>query len=146
MIDRKTLALAYISEGNTCALVGEDKTLCSKQRGVAPLLAWLESGENCRNMFAADKVVGRAAAFLYVLLGVDEVYALVISESAEKVFQQFSIAYAYNEKVAAIRNRAGDGFCPMEQAVESIDEPAGALEAIRATVARLKQAKNKEKR
>ena len=139
MIDRKTLALAYISEGNTCALVGEGKTLCSKQRGVAPLLAWLESGEKCRNMFAADKVVGRAAAFLYVLLGVDEVYALVISESAEKVFQRFGIAYAYNEKVAAIRNRAGDGFCPMEQAVLDIDEPLQALEAIKRRLSELQR-------
>lgn len=139
MMDRKTLALAYINEGNTCALVGEGKIFCSKQRGVAPLLAWLESGENCRNMFAADKVVGRAAAFLYVLLGVDEVCALVISESAEKVFQQFGIAYAYNEKVAAIRNRAGDGFCPMEQAVLNIDEPLQALEAIKRRLSELQR-------
>ena len=137
MIDRKTLALAYISEGNTCALVGEGKTLCSKQRGVAPLLAWLESGENCRNMFAADKVVGRAAAFLYVLLGVDEVYALVISESAEKVFQQFGIAYVYNEKVAAIRNRAGDGYCPMETVTLPLTDPAEAEIAIRNRLAEL---------
>ena len=90
-------------------------------------------------MFAADKVVGRAAAFLYVLLGVDEVYALVISESAEQVFQQFGIAYTYNEKVAAIRNRAGDGFCPMEQAVLHIEEPSKALSAIKRRLSELQE-------
>lgn len=140
-MDRKQLALSLLGEGNTCALVGEDKTLCSKQRGVAPLLTWLESGENCRNMFAADKVVGRAAAFLYVLLGVDEVYALVLSESAENVFLQFGIPYTYNEKVKAIRNRAGDGFCPMEQAVLTIEQPSKALMAIKRRLSELQEKK-----
>ena len=138
-MDKKALALALLREGNTCALVGEEKTLCSKQRGVAPLLAWLESGENCQNMFAADKVVGRAAAFLYILLKVEGVHALVLSESAEKVFQQFGVAYAYNEKVAAIRNRAGDGFCPMEQAVLCIEEPSEALSAIKRRLLELQE-------
>ena len=138
-MDRKGIAVALLKEGNTCALVGEGKTLTSAKRGVAPLLAWLENKENCEGLFAADKVVGRAAAFLYVLLGVDEVYALVISESAEQVFQQFGIAYTYNEKVAAIRNRAGDGFCPMEQAVLHIEEPSKALSAIKRRLSELQE-------
>ena len=33
MMDGKQLALSLLEEGNTCALVGEGKTLCSKMRG-----------------------------------------------------------------------------------------------------------------
>ncbi len=137
----KELALALLRKGHTCALVSEKKTLCSDKRGVAPLLLWLDKKEDCKNMFAADKVVGKAAAFLYVLLGVKEVYAFVISERAEEVFLQFGIPYAYETKVAAIRNRTGDGFCPMEQAVLNIDEPTNAWEIIRKRYTELQEKK-----
>ena len=139
MMNGKELALSLLQEGNTCALVGEGRTLCSTKRGVAPLLAWLENEENCQGMFAADKVVGRAAAFLYVLLGVSEVHALVLSESAEEVLLRFKIPYSFEEKVPAIRNRSGDGFCPMEQAVLEIDEPNDALLAIKKRLAELQE-------
>lgn len=139
MMEKKARAIALLGEGYTCALVGEKRTLYSTKRGVAPLLSWLEAGENCEETFAADKVVGRAAAFLYVLLGVKEVYALVISEGAEEVFLRFKVAYSFEERVPAIRNRAGDGFCPMEQAVLSIDEPNRAYEEICRTIQVLKE-------
>ena len=139
MMDGKELALSLLQEGNTCALVGEGKTLCSTKRGVAPLLAWLEESQNCQGMLAADKVVGRAAAFLYVLLGVKEVHALVISESAEEVFLRFGVPYSFKQKVPAIRNRAGDGFCPMEQAVLGIEEPTEALLAIKKRLSELQE-------
>ena len=138
-MDRKGIAVALLKEGNTCALVGEGKTLTSAKRGVAPLLAWLENKENCAGMFAADKVVGRAAAFLYILLMVDTVHALVLSESAEEVFLRFKMPYSFEEKVPAIRNRTGDGFCPMEQAVLEIDEPNDALLAIKKRLAELQE-------
>lgn len=116
-------ALAFLGEGDTCAIVGNGVILRSKERGVKPLLAWLSAEENCAGAMAADKVVGKAAAYLYVLLGVEQIHAKVLSEMAEEVFLRFGIAYSYAEKVAAIRNRAGTGFCPMEQAVLDVDDP-----------------------
>ena len=141
MMDKKEYALALLREGNTCALVGEGKTLCSTKRGVAPLLSWLDEKENCQGLLAADKVVGRAAAFLYLLLGVSEVHALVLSDNAEEVLLRFGLPYSFKEKVAAIRNRAGDGFCPMEQAVLGIEEPLSALTAIRNRLRQLQEEK-----
>lgn len=123
-------AVALLKQGYTCAVIKEGKTLLSTQRGVAPLLEWLDSGKDCQGGFAADKVVGKAAAYLYVLLGVGKVYAKVISRAAEEVFQRFSVAYCYEESVDAIRNRTGDGFCPMEQAVWTINDPKKAYESI----------------
>ena len=54
----------------------------STERGVKPLLDFIENGPNLRGFSAADKIVGKAAALLYVLLGVKEVYAPVMSETA----------------------------------------------------------------
>ncbi len=116
-------ALSFLDGGDTCAIVGDGVVLRSKERGIKPLLAWLTAKENCVGAVAADKVVGKAAAYLYVLLGVAEVHAKVLSETAEKVFLRFGVAYTFEEKVAAIRNRTDTGFCPMEQAVLDVDDP-----------------------
>jgi len=130
LVSLRAKALGYLEDGCTCALVSEEKTLQSKRRGVQPLLGWLQSGEAERGMIAADKVVGKAAAFLYVLIGVAEVHAKVLSASAEAVLQRFAIPYFYEERVAAIKNRTNTGFCPMENAVWEIDEPQAAYAAI----------------
>ncbi|MBQ8446346.1 MAG: DUF1893 domain-containing protein [Clostridia bacterium] len=116
-------ALSFLDGGDTCAIVGDGVVLSSQERGIKPLLAWLTAGENCAGAVAADKVVGKAAAYLYVLLGVAEVHAKVLSETAEKVFLRFGVAYTFEEKVVAIRNRTDTGFCPMEQAVLDVDDP-----------------------
>ncbi len=135
-------AVALLQEGYTCALVSKKKTLTSTQRGVTPLLAWLEGKENCEGMAAADKVVGKAAAYLYVLLGVSSVHAKVISRAAEEVFRRFALPYTYEESVEAIRNRTGDGFCPMERAVWRESDPQKAYELI---VKKRKQLQEKAK-
>ena len=123
-------ALGYLQDGYTCAICKGERALLSKERGVKPLLAWLDGKADCEKGVAADKVVGKAAAYLYVLLGVARVHALVMSEGAEEVLRRFSVEYTYAEKVPAVRNRTGDGFCPMEQAVWTIDEPTAAYAAI----------------
>lgn len=126
------------SGGYTCVLCSEDKVYTSTERGVKPLLAWIDGGTDMSGFSAADKVVGKAAAFLYVILGVKAVYAGVISEPAEKVLTENGIAVEYGTLTDAIRNRAGTGFCPMETAVKNISEPYAALEAVRRKIKELK--------
>ena len=90
---------------------------------------------------AADKVVGKAAAFLYVRLGVTHVYAPVMSEPARAVLTAHGIEAAWDTCPPAIRNRAGDGYCPMERAVWDLTDPAEAEKAVRRTLAALTAAK-----
>ena len=54
----------------SCVLCDDDRILTSKKAGIAPLLSLLDSGEDLRGMAAADKIVGKAAAFLLLLGGV----------------------------------------------------------------------------
>ena len=116
--------------GYTCVFVGNNEIITSSERGVEPLLELLESKKDFTGFSAADKVVGKGAAFLYVLLGVKEVYADVISEPAEKVLCDNNIDFCYRKKVKNIINRAGNGICPIESAVLSATSPEKALEII----------------
>ncbi len=106
----------------TCAVLGGEHTYTSTQRGIAPLMRWIAEGVDMQGYSAADKVVGKAAAYLYVLLGVAEVYALVISQPALEVLERYNIAVWYESLVPAIRNRTDTGFCPMETAVLEIED------------------------
>ncbi len=117
--------------GFTCVLTNGEKNHTSALRGVKPLLAWFESGEDFSGFSAADKVVGKAAAFLYVLLNVKEVFAFVISQPALEVLEQNKISVSYEVKVPAIRNRTNTGFCPMEAATRDVIKAEDSVAAIK---------------
>ncbi len=127
----KTKKLLH-SGGYTCVLCRNDRVVTSVARGVKPLVAWLAAGEDFAAFSAADKVVGRATAFLYVLLGVKAVYGDVISRAALAVLTAHGIAVEYGILTDHIINRCGDGICPFEAAVLAVDEPQEALRIIRA--------------
>lgn len=55
--------------------------------------------------------------------GVKEVYARVMSEPALALLQAHGINADYGQLVHHIINRAGDGWCPMEQLSRDIDDP-----------------------
>ena len=115
----------------TCVVCKEDVIFTTTHRGVAPLLNWLGSETDLRGFSAADRVVGRGAAFLYVLLGVKEVHARVMSHPAAEVLRSHGIAAGADTFVDGIRNRAGDGPCPFEAVVMDIRDAEAALIAIR---------------
>ena len=130
----------YLDENScTCVAVKGEQLLSSFERGVAPLLKWLDGRENFDGYSVADKVVGRGAAFLYVKLGVAEVYASVISELALEILLKYGIRVEYFEKVNGIKNRKGDGFCPIETAVKDVICVDAAIGIIRETVEKLRR-------
>ena len=124
-------------ENYTCVLCRGADTVTDSRRGVKPLLELLESGRTFAGYSAADKVVGKAAAFLYCLLGVTALHAGVISQPALAVLEAAGITVRYDTLVPAIRNRTGDGFCPMETAVWSLTDPTLAPQAIQEALQRL---------
>lgn len=107
------------------------------ERGVKPLVDWLNKKVDLRGFSAADKVVGKAAAFLYVLSGVTDLYAGVMSEPANDILIQNGIDCVFDKAVKAILNRSNTGFCPMETAVRDIDDPNEALIVIKNTLVQL---------
>ena len=126
-----------LAAGTTCVLCKGESVKVSDKRGVSPLVDWIRSGTDLRGYSAADKIVGKAAALLFVLAGVKEVYAPVMSEGAVKTFGRYGVGCHCDQVASMIINRVGTGPCPMEQAVEQIAEPEAALHAIQKTMARL---------
>lgn len=130
----KALALLD-AEGYTCVVCRDDAVYTATERGVKPLLNWLDGGLDLAGFCAADKVVGRATAFLYCLLGVGEVYAHVMSYPAAEVLKAHGISVEAGKLVEGIINRRGTGPCPFEAAVMEIDDAGEALAAIRRRMA-----------
>ncbi len=136
MTDNLKNALNELKKGQfTCVISDGEKIIRLEERGVFPLLKLYDSNKNFSSFCAADKVVGKAAAMIYVLLGIKEIYALVISDAAAEVFEKNGISFYFDKKAPRILNRTNTGFCPMEEAVISIDEPLEALKAVREKLA-----------
>ena len=121
----------------TCVICRGEDTDTFTERGVKPLLSLLDSGKSLKGYSAADKVVGRASAFIYTLLKVNEVYAPVMSAGAEKVLRESEISVYYDELVEKIINRQGTGICPMEDAVSLSNTAEDAVEKIRRRLSEL---------
>lgn len=134
-LERATSLLA--AGGYTVVVCGGGETCTDTRRGVAPLLAWLDEGVDLTGFAAADKVVGKAAAFLYLRLGVAAVYAGVMSAPAYDLLIAHGVDATYGQSAPAIRNRAGDGYCPMETVCLPLSDPLEAERAIRKRLAEL---------
>lgn len=76
------------AQGNyTCVWCRDDELLTSKEAGLRPLLTRIREGKDLSGFYAADKIVGRAAALLYVKLGAAGVYASVMSRGRKSFWR-----------------------------------------------------------
>lgn len=129
---------------STCVLCKDGQIHISTERGVKPLIAFVESGRDYRGFSAADKIVGKAAALLYVLLGVHMVFAEVMSEDGIYTLARHGITPLCDTSVKEIRNRVGTGICPMEEAVAEINATDEGIKAIQKKLSAMQEIHKKE--
>lgn len=108
--------------GHTLCLSKDGVLILDDKRGITPLLELIASGKDVSGYSAADKVVGKAAAALFIKCGVKQLYAAVLSKGGEKLLESHGVEYVYDTLTDAIINRAGTDACPMEKAVRDIEE------------------------
>lgn len=125
------------NEEYTCAACRGGELFTATEHGVRPPLRWLNEGTNLTGATAADRIVGKAAAFLYVLLGVQTVYAPLMSAPAQETLRANGIEAIADEVVPAIRNRTNTGYCPMESSVWEITDPHEAKAALERKISEL---------
>ncbi len=131
-------AQAILEEGGyTCVFEKDGERIVSRERGIRPLIRLLDEKRDVRGRAAADKIVGRAAAFLYVRLGISCLYAEVLSEGGLAVLQKYKIPVRYGTLAGQIINRSGTDICPMEKAVAATEDPAEAEAVLRAKLAQM---------
>ena len=94
------------AQGNyTCVWCRGDELLTSKEAGLRLLLTRIREGKDLSGFYAADKIVGRAAAFLYVKLGAAGVYASVMSRGAKELLAEYNIPAEAEELTEKNRHR-----------------------------------------
>ncbi len=108
--------------GHTLCLSKDGVLILDDKRGITPLLELIASGKDVSGYSAADKVVGKAAAALFIKCGVKQLYAAVLSKGGAKLLESHGVEYVYDTLTDAIINRAGTDACPMEKAVWDIEE------------------------
>lgn len=124
--------------GYSCVLQKGGETRTFRRRGVIDLYTLLaEDPDYMRDALLADKVIGKGAAAVVATAGVKEVYAEVISLPAVSLLRQAGVAVSWGERVAAIRNRAGDGWCPLETACREALTAEEAMPLVDAFVKRM---------
>ena len=109
--------------GHTICLCKDGKLLTSDKRGISPMMDFIEEGRDVAGYSVADKIVGKAAAFLFVLARVREVYAEVLSAEGKRVLDENGIPCSFSALTDKIINRKGDGMCPMETLVQKETDP-----------------------
>lgn len=131
-----------IKDSLTLAVTDGETTHTSTARGVRPLLDLYENHVNVSGFCACDKVVGKGASVLYVLLKVKQVYALTASTIAIRMLRENGISVICENEVDRILNRDKSGFCPIESAVKDESSPLVALEKIKTALNTLQNKEN----
>jgi len=116
--------------GYGCVFCKGDSVYSKTGAGVSPIMDLLNAQTDLSGFSAADKIVGKAAAMLFALAEIKEVYGETMSKQAENYLNERNIKYSYGKIVDAIMNRKGTDICPMETAVKDISDPQIAFETI----------------
>ena len=143
MINLET-AIQKIQQGEAdCILVTEKESIIMPiKRGISPLVElYKQHASLMNNAFLVDKIIGRAASFIAILGHVQYVHAHLMSEPALYLLTQYNIKATYDQLTPNILNRQQSNLCPMELAVQDINNPQEALEAIQKKMTELQQSK-----
>jgi len=99
--------------------------------GVKPLLDALAEDPNAfADAIAMDRIVGRAAAAIYVVGKAARVLAPVMSEAAVRLLEEHGVASVADAVVPYIINRTRTGPCPMDAATAALTDPAEIVFAV----------------
>ena len=83
----------------------------------------------------ADRIVGRAAALLFVYSGVSAVFAATISDGGIAILGNNNVFHEFEKRVPRILNLKKTDVCPFEKLVAGLSSPEEAYERLKARCA-----------
>ena len=122
--DIKSMLINKLDD-SSLVIYKDNQTKTYKEHGLEPLLIYLEEN-NFKDSYVFDKIVGRAAALLYVYGDADYVYADKISKPAIEILKKNHIKYEAKNVVEEIQNKSKTGLCPFEELTKNIINPVQA--------------------
>lgn len=107
----------FLASNDSLQVYNGDKLLfTSAKDGLLPLLDYItEFAPSSAGITVFDRIVGNAAALLLVKASCRKVYSPLGSELAARTLDYHAVEYNFTEVVPYIRNRSGQGMCPMEK-------------------------------
>jgi len=139
----KESALNLIAGGSVSCVVIKDGVIAhtADGRGVSPLINIYGSDSGLlKDAFVVDKIIGKAAAMILVLGGAKRAHGSVMSASGREYLERHGVIAEYGRCVDVISNRGGNGICPIEKSVISIDDPEEGMKVITSTIDKLRKA------
>jgi hypothetical protein len=107
-LKEKNLSLVVVKNGK---VIFETET-----RGIKSFLEAIELfGKELAGSSVADRIVGRAVAFLCVYVQVSAAFAVIISMEGVRVLEDNKIFYQFEKCVPNILNQKGNDICPFEK-------------------------------
>lgn len=129
---RHELIELLFREQCSCVVRSADTIRIFRERGVSDLYRLLsEEPDFLHGAAVADKVVGKGAAALMILGGVELLYADIISRGALEMALSHGLKVSYSLMVDHIINRRGDDWCPVEKRCRKLRDPQECLPEIR---------------
>jgi hypothetical protein len=126
--DFETAKNLLFDKNLTLCVVKNGRTLFeSRLHGVSSFLtAVQELKDMLKDSCVADRVVGKAVAFLCVYSKIRAVYAVALSKPARTVLEKSSIYIEYDDLVDNVLNTERTGVCPFEHLVKGVSDPSDA--------------------
>jgi len=107
----------FLESNQTLRVYKDDRLIFSSQK--ERLLPLLEYMDTCvpyeHDVTIFDRVVGNAAALLFMLVNCKEVFSPLASDIAVATLDTRGIRYHFMDTVPCIQNQRRDDLCPMEK-------------------------------
>ena len=125
--------------GHSICLCRDGELLTDDGKGISPMMRFIAEGRDLTGYSAADVIVGKAAAMLFVKAGIAQVYGRTMSRAGKEYLESHGIPCSFGELTEKIINRTGDDICPMERTVMHIDGCGEGYEALKERLAKMKK-------
>jgi len=123
-VKEKRFALSVVKDGETL--------FQSRMPGITALVQAIDEDRlRFRGASAADRILGKAAAMLFVYSEISSVFASVASEDALTTLKRFQVPLEYEKIVTKILNRTQTSTCPFESLVIDVDTPEEAFRRLK---------------
>ena len=127
--------------GHAICLCKGDSIITDDGRGISPMMKFIGENKDLSGYSAADIIVGKAAAMLFVKAGVVAVHGKVMSKAGKDYLESHVIPCTFDTLTDNIIDRSGKDICPMEKTVADISDPDEGYEALREKLAEMRGGK-----
>lgn len=134
MTDIEKAKEIYNSGDYSFVLVKGEDIIKETQKGLEPLVKLAEGEKDFTDYSICDRITGRAASFLYVLLGLNEVYAVKMAKLAVQILDRAEIKFGAGGFVETVLDENMSDTDKFEKAVLRSGSAINALNDIKAVL------------